>query len=149
MLEVKTSLDKEDYQKLLFDSYMSKNLGKIKNKYFEEKRLSSYENRSKLIILKIKNKKYLGEIKALPLIPDYSPIDYKCKKWKLDIKTFFKIFIDININDEETIIDIADVEYLLIDNKKYYLGDYKKENNMINFEFIAYDSLQKENYIII
>lgn len=125
-MKITTDLTKDDYQKLIMEAHCDI-LNHISHKPIK---------------MNIKNNEIIGEMQCLGVNLTDGGITIEGKYVPPYMRFAFKVIFDSdNIDLVKMILESKDV---IVDDKKYYVGDYTLQNKIFNLRFISYDLFKSE-----
>lgn len=125
-MKITTDLTKDDYQKLIMEAQCDI-LNNISHKPIK---------------MNIENNRIIGEMQCLGVKLTNGGRTIKGKYVPPYMKFAFKVIFDSdNIDLVKMILESKDV---IVDDKKYYVGDYTLQNKIFNLRFISYDLFKSE-----
>ena len=125
-MNIKTNLTQQDYKNLIQEAQSD-----ILNHFSH-----------KPIKMDIENNEIIGEMQCLGVKLTDGSRTIEGKYVPLYMKFAFKVIFDSDNID--LVKMILENENVIVDDKKYYVGDYTLQNKIFNLKFISYDLFKSE-----
>ena len=128
-MKITTYLTKEDYQNLIE----------------EAKENILHHTSHKPVKMNIENNEITGDMQCLGVKSSEGDITLEGKYVPPIIKFGFRVVF--NLDNVDLVKNILESKDAIIDDKKYYVGDYYVQDKTFNLKFITYDLFKSEEEI--